>query len=105
MASFVEEHKKEVETITTRRFTREHKSESVTVEHKSAITDHANQNDTIIDSEGAKVIERKRTMAKSIKRPSEDNTIMNRGTGGNLVSRRITHCLCIRFLIIAADSR
>ena len=49
------EHKKEVENITTRRFTREQKRESAVVEHKSAITDQADRNNYIIDWEGAKV--------------------------------------------------
>ena len=37
----LDEHKKEVETVTTRRFTWETRKCSTNVEHKSAITDHA----------------------------------------------------------------
>ena len=37
----LEEHKKEVETVASRRFTREARKCSTNVEHKSAITDHA----------------------------------------------------------------
>ena len=55
----LEGHKKEVENITTRRFTREQKRVSAAVEHKSAITDHADRNNCIIDWEGAKVFDRR----------------------------------------------
>ena len=47
----LEEHKEEVENITTRRFT-EQKSA------KSAITDHADRNNCILDWEGVTVIDR-----------------------------------------------
>ena len=47
-----EEHKKEVENITTRRFTREQKRASAAVEHKSVITHPADRNKCIIDWEG-----------------------------------------------------
>ena len=40
----LEEHKKEVENVTTRRFTREQKRVSTAIEHVSAITDHADRN-------------------------------------------------------------
>ena len=53
----LEEHKKEVENITTRQFTREQKRVSTVIEHKSAITDHADRNNCIIDWEGAKVFD------------------------------------------------
>ena len=42
----LEEHKKEVETVTSRRF----------VEHKSAITNHADRRNCVIDWEGAKEV-------------------------------------------------
>ena len=51
----LEEHKKAVENITTRRFTREQKRVSAVTEHKSAITDHVERNNSIIDWERAKV--------------------------------------------------
>ena len=54
----LEEHKKEVANITTRRFTREQKRVSTVIDHKSAITDHADRINCIIDWEGAKVIDR-----------------------------------------------
>ena len=44
-----EEHKKEVENITTRQFTRQQKRESAAVGHKSAIIDYADRNNCIID--------------------------------------------------------
>ena len=54
----LEEHKAEVENITTRRFTKEQKRVSTVIEHKSVITDHAERNNCIINWEGAKVIDR-----------------------------------------------
>ena len=54
----LEEHKKEVENITTRQFTLEQNRGSAMVEHKSAITDHADRNNCIIDWEESKVIDR-----------------------------------------------
>ena len=54
----LEEHKKEVENITTRQFTKEQKRVSMVIEHKSAITDHAHRNNCLTDWEGAKVINR-----------------------------------------------
>ncbi|KAK2155520.1 hypothetical protein NP493_2066g00015 [Ridgeia piscesae] len=47
----VDENKKEVETVTTGRFTRETK-------HRSAITDHADRHKCVIDWEGAKVVDK-----------------------------------------------
>ena len=44
----LEEHKKEVETVTSRRFTREARKCSTNVEHKSAITDHAERYNCVI---------------------------------------------------------
>ncbi|KAI0230284.1 Fibrocystin-L [Lamellibrachia satsuma] len=60
LGNILEEHKKEVEHITTRWFTWEQKRESVTIGQKSAITDHADRNNYIIDYEGAQVIENTR---------------------------------------------
>ena len=54
----LEEHKQEVENVTTRRFTREQTRVSTAIEHTSAITDHADRNICIIDWEGANVIDR-----------------------------------------------
>ena len=54
----LEEHKKEVETVTSRRFTREARKCSTNVEDKSAITDHADRRNCVIDWEGAKVVDR-----------------------------------------------
>ena len=52
------ELKKDIENITTRRFTRKQKRVSTVIEHKCAITDHADRNNCIIDWEGAKVVDR-----------------------------------------------
>ena len=54
----LEEHKKEVENVTTSRHTREQKRVLTVIEHKSAITDHADRNNCLIDWERAKVIDR-----------------------------------------------
>ena len=54
----LEEHKKEVETVTSRRFTRKARKYSTNLEHKSAITDHADRHTCVIDWEGAKVVDK-----------------------------------------------
>ena len=54
----LEEHKKEVETVTSRRFTREARKCLTNVEHKSAIADHADRHNCVIDWEGAKVVDK-----------------------------------------------
>ena len=54
----LEEHKKEVETVTSRRFTREARKSSTNVEHKSAITDHADRSNCVLDWEVAKVVDK-----------------------------------------------
>ena len=48
----LEEHKKEVKTVTSRRFTREARKCSTNVEHKSAITGYADRHNCVIDWEG-----------------------------------------------------
>ena len=82
----LEEHKKEVENITTRRFTREQKRVSTVIEHKSAITDHADRNNSIIDWEGAEVIDREcNRNARWIKEAiwiRKTTPVMNRDEGG-----------------------
>ena len=81
----LEEHKKEVENITTRRFTREQKRVSTVIEHKSAITDHADRNNCIIDWEGATVIDREHNRnARWIKETiwiRKTTQVMNRDEG------------------------
>ena len=53
-----DEHKKEVETVKTKRFIRETRNCSTNVEHKSTITDHADRHNCVIDWEGAKVVDK-----------------------------------------------
>ncbi|KAK2167736.1 hypothetical protein NP493_1262g00033 [Ridgeia piscesae] len=50
----LDEHKKEVKTITTRRFTWEKRKWSTNVEHKLAITDRADRHNCVTDWEGRK---------------------------------------------------
>ena len=82
----LEEHKKEIENIKTRRFTREHKKVSTVIEHKSAITDHAERNNCIRDWEGAKVIGREwNRNARWIREAiwiRKTTPVMNRDEGG-----------------------
>ena len=52
------ERKKEVEIVTSRRFTRETRTCSTNVEYKSAVTDHADRHNCVIDWEGAKVVDK-----------------------------------------------
>ena len=47
-----------VETVTSRRFTREARKCSTNVEHKSAIPDYADIRNCVIDWEGAKVVDK-----------------------------------------------
>ena len=54
----LEEHKKEVETVTSRCLTREARKCWTNVEHKSAISDHADRRNCVIDWEGAKVVDK-----------------------------------------------
>ena len=54
----LDEHKKEVETVTTRCFTRETRKCSTNVEHKLATTDHADRHNCVIDWAGAKVVDK-----------------------------------------------
>ena len=54
----LDEHKKEAETVTTRRFTRETRKCSTNFEHKSPITDHADRHNCVIDWDGAKVVDK-----------------------------------------------
>jgi len=53
-----DEHQKEFETITTRRFTREKRKCSTNVEHKSAMTDHGDRRNWVTDWEEEKVVDR-----------------------------------------------
>ena len=48
----LDEDKREVETMTTRHFTRDKRQWLTNVEHKSAITDHADRLDCVIDWRG-----------------------------------------------------
>ena len=50
--------KKEVDTVTSRRFTREARMCSTNVEHKSATTNHADRLNCVIDWEGAKLVDK-----------------------------------------------
>ena len=54
----LEEHKKDVETVTCRRFTRVARKCSTNVEHKSVITDHADRHNCVMDWKGAKVVDK-----------------------------------------------
>ena len=54
----LDEHKKEIEAVTTGRVIRVTRKCSTNVEHKSAITDHADRHNCVIDWEGAKVVDR-----------------------------------------------
>ena len=88
--TILEEHKKEVENITTRRFTREQKMVLTATEHKSAITDHADRSNCSVDWEGAKVIDREcKRNAKWIKEAiwiQKTNPVMNQDEGGYRLS-------------------
>ena len=52
------EHKKDADTVTDRKFTRANRKESTTEYHKSAITDHIAQENHVIDWKGAKILDR-----------------------------------------------
>ena len=52
----LDEHKKTVETVTTRRFIRDTRKCSTNV--KPTITDHADRHNCVIDWEGAKVVDK-----------------------------------------------
>ena len=81
----LEEHKTEIENITTRRFTKEQKRVSTAIEHKSAITDHTHRNNCSTDWEMAKVIDRDcNGNARWIKEAiwiRKTTTVMNRNEG------------------------
>ncbi len=51
----LKEHKKDAESIATRKFTRANRKESTSEFHKSAITDHIAQENHVINWEGAKI--------------------------------------------------
>ena len=52
------EHRKEAEQMSSKKFTRATRKDSVEEVHKSAITDHVAQHNHVIDWEGAKVIDK-----------------------------------------------
>ena len=86
----LEEHKKEVETVTYRRFTREARKCSTNVEHKSAIPNHADRRNCVIDWEGAKVVDKETNRcARWIKEAiwiRKTKPTMNRDEGGYRLS-------------------
>ena len=63
----LDEHKKEVKTITTRRFTWEKRKWSTNVEHKLAITDHADRHNCVTDWEGRKCGQRQTGVCDGLK--------------------------------------
>ena len=92
----LDEHKKEVETVTTRRFTRETRKCSTYVEHKSAITNHADRRNCVIDWKGAKVVDKEMKVDKETNRCArwikesiwirKTEPTMNRDEGGYRLS-------------------
>ena len=57
------------------------------MQHKSAITDHADRNDSIIDCEGTKVIDREsnrnaRWIKEAVLDQKDNSAIMNQDEGG-----------------------
>ena len=91
----LEQHKIEVETVTSRRFTREVRKCSTNVEHKSAITDHADRRNWVIDWEGAKVVDKETNRcARWIKEAiwiRKTKPTMNRDEGGYRLSHTWDH--------------
>ena len=87
----LEEHIKEVEIVTSRRFTRGARECSTNVEHKSAITDFADRHNCVIDWEGAKVVDKEtnrcvRWIKEAIWIRKTEPT-MNRDEGGYILSQ------------------
>ena len=54
----LDEHRKDCDSISERRYTRANRTASTTEQHKSAITDHLAQENHVIDWEGARIIDR-----------------------------------------------
>ena len=81
----LEEHKKDVETVISRRFTREARKCWTNVKDKSVITDHADRHNCVIDWEGAKVVDKEtNTYARWIKEAigiTKMEPTMNRNEG------------------------
>ena len=89
----LEEHNKEVETVTSIHFTRKAKKCSTTVEHKTAITGYADKHNCVIDWEGAKLVDKERNWcARWIKEAiwiTKTKPTMNRDEGGLQTKSRV----------------
>ena len=58
MGKRLDEHRKDCDSISERRYTRANRTASATEQHKSAITDHLAQENHVIDWGGARIIDR-----------------------------------------------
>ena len=86
----LDEHKKDVDSVGIRRYTRSERKTSETELNKSAVTDHVSRNNHVIDWENVKIVDREsddrtRRIREAIHIRKEQE-LMNRDEGGHRLS-------------------
>ena len=85
MGKRINEHKKEVETLESKKYTRAERKTSLTEFNKSAVTDHAHRHNHLIDWDNTRILDREGdTRTRQVKEAiwiRKNASVMNRDEG------------------------